>query len=149
MNEVIRKYTNNFFNLLISKFGFEIKTEMISDESYLMEYVSEKYVIKIEKYHREFYLSVYSLFDQDNEINFFNLLEFLKQNDTEVTDSKYFRKEKDVEECYKKQLNHISNVIYDNLDLLNDFFSKDKYEKNALEIHSYWKNKHPELYRTL
>lgn len=149
MNEIIKKYTDDFFGTLISKFSFEIKSEIISDESYLMEYVSESYVIKMEKYYREFYPSVYSLCDQDNEINFFNLLGFLKQEGSNTLKSEFFRKEKDIGECYRKQLNYVSSAIYDSLDLLHDFFSKDKYKENALEFHRYWKSKHPELYRTL
>jgi len=98
----------------------------------LVEYVSERYVINIEKYYREFYPSVYSLSDQGNEINFFNLLRFLKQNDSNAPKSDFFRKEKNIEEIYKKQLNHISSVIYGSLNLLDIFFSKDKYEENVL-----------------
>lgn len=149
MSDIIKKYADDFFNTLILKFGFKVKSETVSDEFYLMEYVSESYVIKLEKYFRELYTTVYSLSRQDKEVNLFNLLEFLKQNDAEVPDSNYFRKEKNLEECYKKQLTHISSIIYDNLDLLNDFFSKDKVERNILELDSYWKSKYPELYRTL
>ena len=64
MSEIIKRYIDDYFGALISKFDFEIKSELASDESFLMEYVSESYVIKIEKYHREFYPSVYSLSDQ-------------------------------------------------------------------------------------
>ena len=146
MNDIIKKYTDIFFKVLISKYGFEIKTEILGSESYLMEFVSKNYVIKIEKYRLEFYPLVYSPSDPDNEINFFNLLGFLKQGGSK---SNFFRKEKDIKECYRKQLNHISVAIYDSLDLLDDFFSKDKYLENILEFHRYWKNKHPELYRIL
>lgn len=152
--DIIKKHADDFFNTLILKFGFKVKSEIVSDEFYLMEYVSESYVIKLENYFRELYTTVYSLSKQDKEVNLFNLLEFLKRNDAEVfdagvPDSDYFLKEKNLEECYKKQLNHISSIIYDNLDLLGDFFSKDKVERNILEFDSYWKSKYPELYRTL
>lgn len=149
MNEIIKRYIDDFFGALISKFDFEIKSQVVSDESFLMEYVSESYVIKIEKYHREFYPSVYSLSDHENEINLFNLLGFLKQDDSNAPKSEFFRKEKNIEECYWKQLNHISSAIYDNLNLLDDFFFEDMYKRNALKFHNYWKSKHPELYRTL
>lgn len=150
MNVIIKKYTDAFFGELISKFGFEIKTQIISDESYLMEYASETYVIQIEKYHREFYTSVYSLSDPDQGINISNLLEFLKREMGDKPElEEYFRTEKNIEECYRKQLKHTSKIIIDNLDLLDDFFSEDMYKRNALEFHNYWKSKHPELYRTL
>ena len=149
MSDIIKKYADDFFSILILKFGFKVKSEIVSSQYYLTEYVSESYVIKLEKYHRELYATVYSLSRQDKEVDLFNLLEFLKQNDTEVPDTDYFRKEKNLEECYKKQLNHISSVVYENLNLLNKFFSIDKFERNILELENYWKNKYPELYRTL
>ncbi|QYJ68234.1 hypothetical protein [Flavobacterium litorale] len=149
MNTIIKKYTDAFFGALITKFNFNVKNEMISDESYLVEYASENYVIRIEKYNREFYPTVYSINDLDNKINFFNLAGFLNQSDSNTPKSEFFRKEKEIEECYKKQLNHISNAIYSHLHLLDYFFSEDKYNKNVLKFHRYWKNKHPELYKTL
>ena len=95
--DIIKKHADDFFNTLILKFGFKVKSEIVSDEFYLMEYVSESYVIKLEKYFRELYTTVYSLSKQDKEVNLFNLLEFLKRNDAEVfdagvPDSDYFLK---------------------------------------------------------
>lgn len=149
MSELIKRYIDDYFGALIFKFDFELKIDLASDESLLVEYVSESYLIKLEKYRREFYPSVCSIFDQENEINLFNLLSFLKQDDSNAPKSDFFRKEKNIEDSYKKQLNNISSAIYENLNLLNNFFSEDKYKRNALEFHNYWKSKHPELYRTI
>ena len=148
MKEEIKKYTDDFFDKLISKFGFSVRKNIISDKTYLREYVTENYVIEIEKYHQEFYSSVFCLFNQDKKINLFNLLSFLKQNDSNIPESKFFRKEKNIEECYKMQLSHISNTIYDNLNLLDIFFSKNDYENNIHDLEIYWKSKYPELYRS-
>ncbi len=147
MSEIIKKYSDIFFDELVSKFGFEVRGERVNDDFHFIEYASKKYVIKIEKYHLELYPSVYSLSDQDNEINLFNLLGFLKQDDSHTPKSNFFRNEKNIEESFKKQLSHISGVIYNNLNSLDDFFSEDRYKRNSLEFHKYWKRKHPELYR--
>jgi len=53
---------------------------------------------------------------------------------------------RNIEECYRKQLAYISTVIYENFDLIVDFFNEGKYELNVIEFEKYWKNKHPEFY---
>ncbi|GAA4314533.1 hypothetical protein [Compostibacter hankyongensis] len=121
--------------------------ELNEGQSYMVEYSSDNFVIKIEKYFREFYTSIYKINKPDDEINLFNLLEYLKWDDAKADKSAYFRNEKDLEECYKKQLKHISSIIYENYNLINDFFSSDEYELKMAEFEWYWKNKHPEFYK--
>lgn len=140
------KYGYEFFKKLIEIYGFHIKKELNEGLSYMVEYSSRIFVIRIEKYFREFYATLYKINKPDNEINLFNLLEYLKQNDAQIPQSEYFRKEKDIEECYRKQLAHISSVIYDNYDLIKDFFCENNYELRVTEFERYWKNKHPEFY---
>ncbi|MCH6201539.1 hypothetical protein MMU07_18300 [Aquiflexum sp. LQ15W] len=146
MEQNFIKHINEFFKRLIEVHGFQIKTELNEKESYMIEYTSSSFVFKIEKYFREFYATLYKLNKPDKEINLFNLLEYLRHGDVQVPKSEYFRNEKDIEECYKKQLNHISGVIYENYDLINDFFSGNEYELKIIEFENYWKSKHPELY---
>lgn len=143
MEQSFLKYIYEFFKSLIEIYGFKIKTELNEGESYMIEYSSNDFVIKIEKYFREFYVSLYKIDKPDNEINLFNLLEYLKQAETIIPKSEYFRNEKDIQECYLKQLSHISSVIYENYDLIKDFFSNGNYT----EFENYWKKKHPELYK--
>jgi hypothetical protein len=140
------KYIYEFFKKLIEIHGFGIKTEVNDGQSYMIEYSSKDFVIKIEKYFREFYVSLYKLDDLDNEMNLFNLLEYLKQGVTDTPKSEYFRKEKDIEESYRKQLKYISSVIYDNYSVINDFF-EDNYKSKITDFEEYWKNRHPELYK--
>jgi hypothetical protein len=147
MEQSFIKYIYEFFRRLIEAYGLKIKTELNEGQSYMIEYSSGNFIIKIEKYFREFYVTLYRTNKPDSEINLFNLLEYLKQDDAHVPKSEYFRKEKDIEECYKKQLNHISAVIYENYNLINDFFSGDNYELKMAEFEKYWKNRHPEFYK--
>jgi hypothetical protein len=143
MEGSFRAYTYEFFKRLIEIYGFQIKTESNEGQSYMIEFSSGTFVIKIEKYFREFYATLYKINKLDSEINLFNLLEFLKQGETKVPKSEYFRKEKDIDECYKKQLAYLSSVIYDNYNLINKFFTNDDYEIKSAEFEKYWKNKYP------
>ena len=146
MDQNFIKYINESFKKLVETYGFRIKTELNKEQSYMIEYGSEDFVIKIEKYFREFYASVYRVNELDNGVNLFNLLGYLKQEDVKVPKSEYFRKEIDIDECYRKQLNHISTAIYENYPLIHDFFNDDKYELNMAKLEKYWKKIHPELY---
>jgi hypothetical protein len=134
MEQNFINYIYEFFKRLIEVYGLQIKAELNEGQSYMIEYSSGNFVIKIEKYFREFYVTLYKPNEPDKEINLFNLLEYLRQGDAQVPKSKYFRNENDVEECYKKQLNQISEVIYENYNLINDFFSGNDYELNMIEF---------------
>lgn len=146
MEQSFLKYINEFFKRLIVVYGFKIKKELKEEQSYMIEYSSGGFIIKIEKYFREFYATLYKTNKPNSEINLFNLLDYLKRGSVEIPSSEYFRKEKDIEECYRKQLNHISTVIYENYDLITDFFNGGRYELNIIEFEKYWNNKHPEFY---
>ena len=145
MEQDFIKYIHEFFKRLIEVYGFQVRSDLKERETYMIEYRSDNFVIKIEKYFREFYVTLYKPNEPDKEINLFNLLEYLRQGDSQVPKSEYFRSEKDIEECYKKQLNHISGVIYENYNLIDIFFNDN--ELKMVEFEKYWKNKHPELYK--
>lgn len=147
MEQAFLKYIYKFFKNLIEVYGFKTKTELNEGQSYLIEYSSDNFIIKIQKYFREFYVTLYKLNKPDYEINLFNLLEYLRKGDRQVPKSEYFHDEKDIEECYRKQFAHISSVVYDNYKLINDFFRESEYELNTMEFEKFWKDKHPEFYK--
>jgi len=147
MEQSFIKYIHELFKKLIEVHDFKLKTKLTEGQSFCIEFSSGNFVVKIEKYFREFYTTLYKINNPDNEINLFNLLEYLKQGSKAVPKSEYFRKEKDIEECYRKQLVHVSSVIYDNYSLIIDFFNQNSYENNLKKFEKYWKNKHPEFYK--
>jgi hypothetical protein len=97
MEQKFIKHIYDFSKNLIEIYGFKIKEEINDGRYYMIEYSSIDFVIKIEKYFRELYVSLYRLSDPNNEINLFNLLEYLKQGNINVSKSEYFHKEKDIE----------------------------------------------------
>ena len=147
MEQVFIKDINTFFKKFIDVFGFTVKDEFNDGESYFIEYSSKTFVIKIEKYFREFYATLYRLDDFQEEINLFNLLDYLNQGSETKPTSEYFHKEKNIEECYKKQLNQISTLIYNNYAAINDFFNSEDYKSKIIDLNSYIINKYPKLFK--
>lgn len=147
MEQSFIKYIYDFLKNLIEIYGFSIKDELNDGQSYFIEYSSETIVIKLEKYRREFYVTLYKLNNPDKEINLFNLLDYVNQTKSNAPKAEYFRNEKDIEECYKKQLNYISNLIYDNYDAINDFFTIDNYESKVADLEKFIMKKYPDLFR--
>ena len=143
------EYLYGTFSKLVEKYGFHKSTELIDEQSYSVEYRSNNFVIKLEKYRREFYVTLYKTGYSNKGVNLFNLLKFLKKASSDVPMSKYFKEEKDMEECYKKQLNYISNTIYDNFIAINDFFKSGNYESKLMDIEKFMLNKYPELFKRL
>ncbi|MGF7082081.1 hypothetical protein [Mucilaginibacter sp. UYCu711] len=146
MKENILKYGHEVFKELIETYGFGIKTEINESQYFKIEYESKNFVIQIEQYRQEFYVLLYKTYEDDG-VNLFNLLDYLKGSDAPYSD--YFRKEKDIDDCYRKQFNHISNVIYENYSEIVRFFSEGDYRSKSNEFSKYWRSKHPEVYKTL
>ena len=69
MEQVFLKYIYEFFKKLLEIYDFQIKLELNEKKSYMIEYGSKDFVIKIEKYFREFYASLYKKDKPDDEID--------------------------------------------------------------------------------
>jgi hypothetical protein len=50
-------------------------------------------------------------------------------------------------ECYRKQLKHISTIIYNNYELIDSFFKSKNYETNIANLEKYMLNKYPSLFK--
>lgn len=148
MDELFLKSADESLSKLIRKYHF-IKRKSVNDnESYYIEYSSNSFGIKLEKYHREVYATLYRLDYPKKEINLFNLLNFLNQNrDSNYITSNYFDKEKDINKCYKMQLKNLSMIIYENFDLLNDFFNSENYLSNFENVEKFMINKYPAFFK--
>lgn len=140
------KHLNPYFEILISEYGFRKQNEINDGQSYSIEYNSDTFTIKVEKYRREFYVTVCKI-GSDKEINLFNLLGYLKRNSKDVPKSEYFTNEKNIDESYRKQFVHISDTIYDNFKVISDFFITGNYEAKIAEIEKYMQDKYPELFK--
>ncbi|MCB0490630.1 MAG: hypothetical protein KDC99_19310 [Cyclobacteriaceae bacterium] len=143
----IQKHIEECFAKLVNRYGFRKGKELQSGESYSIEYSSERFVIKLEKYRHEIYVTMYKT-GSDKEINLFNLLSYMEQSRS-VPQSEYFEQESNVEERYRKQLTHLSTAIYQNFVSIDNFFSGDDYESKAAEIDKFVMNKYPDLFKKI
>lgn len=135
-----------FFSFLLNEHSFDIIKEEVEGEDYSIEYSSSLFVIKLEKYYKEIYVTLYKPDDSINEANLFNLLQFLKRNETDIPTSQYFKKETSIELCLHKQLDYLSKVLSENFSLISEFFNESKYNENMAELIKFWQQKHPEFY---
>jgi hypothetical protein len=60
MKQII-KNINLYFDKLVEEYGFRIKYKSDDNQNYTIEYSSEVFVIKLENYFKEFYVSVYKM----------------------------------------------------------------------------------------
>jgi hypothetical protein len=136
-----------YFRKLVEIYGFRIRTELNDGQSFLIEYSSVDIIVKVENYFREIYVSLYKVTDPDNGINLFNLLKYLMQGAINIPESNYFHKEKDLEESFRKQLEHISTVFYENYDTINAYFTSGNYESRVADFEKFWRHKYPNLHK--
>ncbi len=142
MEDNLTKYIHEYFDKLVEIYGFKINAELNEGNSYMLEYISKDFAIKIDKYYREFYLTVYSTNEPDIKINLFNLLEYINCGKLIIPKSKFFSGEKTLEECYKKQFEYLYSVLIENYFEINYFFKTDKYKSNIAKLKQYWKDKY-------
>jgi hypothetical protein len=147
MEQKILKHLYNSFAELVEKYGFSKVNEVNEGQSYWIEYGSTNFVFKLEKYRKEFYATLYKTGNPVKEVDLFNLLAYLNEAAADIPESEYFRKEKDIEECYKKQLSHISATLYEHYEAINNFFSSKNIDLQFSEIREFMLKKYPELFK--
>lgn len=140
------KYVYVYFSKPLEKYKFIKENEFTEGDSYSVEYKSDSFVIKIIKYRREFYLTLYKSENPKNEINLFNLLQYLNKT-TEIPKSNYFTDENEIDESYRKQLNYLSTCLYENFEEINVFFSNKSYESKVVDLENFMINKYPNLFK--
>jgi len=147
MERKFPKYLYESFSRLIDKYGFIKSAEVKEENVYSIEYYSDVFVIKLEKYFREFYVSLFKTGYPDNGVNLFNLLNYLNTASSDTAKSKFFEEEKDLDERYKMQFNYIVDTIDENFPAINDFFNSGDYKTKMGEIRKFMIKKYPNLFK--
>ncbi|MFD0748724.1 hypothetical protein ACFQZS_01135 [Mucilaginibacter calamicampi] len=138
-------HVHQSFSLLSKHCDLSIAKEINENDYYLIEYNFSKFVIEVEKYHREFYTTIYKTDKDRDGINLFNLVDYLTQQPLNKTISNYFSKE-NIEDSYRMQITYIIAVISDHYTLIKDFFEDGNYQSNFDVFDKYWREKHPHFY---
>lgn len=142
----ITKYVYDCFTELVKNFGLTKSNEVDENDNWLIEYKATSFYIKLEKYRREIYTTLFRHDDPEGEINLFNLLQFLNQNEAKKIESNFFEDETDLEECFKKQLSHISTTISTHFHSIETFFNSEDFTTKKIELNNFMKQQYPELF---
>ena len=138
--EVI-EYIDNSFKWLFEMHNFKSVEKINEGQSFLIELGSKEFVIALESYRREIYCTLSKKNDPELKINLFNLLDYFTKDNSNIARTNYFN------QSYKKQIEYLSDVIYDNFTDISNFFNQDKLENRFAEIREFIINKYPDLFK--
>lgn len=141
--ELAKEYLGND---LIESYGFRELKKIEDDLSEFAEYSSEHFVVKLVTYRREIYVTLYKAGNPDEEINLFNLLNYLNQKNSTTVESEYFPSETNLEECYRKQLKHIAYTVESHFKEIYDFFTCENIELEYSALEKYMLMTYPNLF---
>jgi hypothetical protein len=111
-----------------------------------MEFDSKIFNIKIEKYRNEFYTTLCKINYPNDEINLYNLLDYIfKTDNNDRVFSNYFDEFTDFE-SYKLQIKYISDLIYDNFNAINNFFNNEDYMFKYEDLRKFIIMKYPDIF---
>jgi hypothetical protein len=147
MKQEIVQYLHDCFAILVDKYGFAKLVEFNDEHSYSIEYGSKTFLIRIDKYYREFYVIVSKPGASYTGVNLYNLLDYQFRNSSQKDISNYFSEEKNIDECLKKQLAYISTAIVDNFDTIHLFFNDENYAAKLQEITQFMLHTYPNLFK--
>lgn len=143
MKSNVLQYVHEYFE----RIGFKKQNELDDDQSYSVEYTSDVFVVKLEKYRREFYVTLYRTGHPDDEIGLFNLLQYLNKGVPEAFEANYFSDESNIDECYRKQLQYLSATVQENLTAISEFFRIGDYDLKIKAVQKFMMEKYPQLFK--
>lgn len=149
MKEEVLIYIDNCFESIVEGYNFKKVIKINDERDFLMEFHSKGFNIILESYRRELYCNLSKENDSELKIQIFNLLEYLNINSDNIPNANYFKDERNIELCYKKQIKYLSDIIYDNYAIIYNFFNQDKLEVRFNEIRVFMINKYPHLFKQI
>lgn len=146
MSSRLNIFIEQFFELKIKNEGINLQRVQFNSLNSNIEYKFQNFRIKIETYFKEIYITLFNERYRKDEINLFNLLEFLNQKNEIYPTSNYFHNEKDIDICIKKQLLFLSQILIESFIQITEFFNDSKYLNNINKFYNYHRNKYSDLY---
>lgn len=135
------------FRVIAEKNGFRQQNEVNNGSAYSVEYASKDFVVRLEQYRTELYATLYKTGNPEKQINLFNLLAFMAHPQMVAHASEYFYDEANVEERFRKQVDHITTAIDKHIDEIHAFFVADDYSSKVARIEDFMVKKYPELFK--
>lgn len=142
-----QKYINQVqisFNYLIADHGFLKGGEVNSGDIYFSVYESLSFCVKVEKYRKDFYITLFRPAMPELEIELFNLLSFLSRKGEKTLKSISRDKGKDP---IRKQVTTLAGTLLSNLEIIRLFFMDSSFEERVDELRSELIKMNPDLFK--
>jgi hypothetical protein len=140
-------YINECFAELVRKFGFRKVDEFNDGQQFWIEFRSDVFGIRLEKYRQELYPTLYKIGFPEDEINLFNLLRFLNVHSSGF---EYSRRDiigkEELNAYYREQVEEISTAIYKSFAAISVFFARDDFKLEVAKLREFMIDKYPELF---
>jgi hypothetical protein len=141
-------FLHDSFAELVNRCGFVRVNEFRDDQVFFTEFQSDIFGIRLEKYRREIYPTVFKVGHRKDYINLYNLLRFLQIPFAEFTYQRgKFKETHELELYYPKQIEHISETILENLNPLIGFFKEEDYKEKVDRIREFMIDRYPEVFK--
>lgn len=103
--------------------------------------------VRLERYHYEIYATVYRTGDRENQVNLFNLLEFLNVDfERFIYSSDPVNEHGGIDKYARKQLLNIAKAVHENQSRIRDFFKDERYASNIADVRQFMINNYPQLF---
>jgi hypothetical protein len=143
----LKRVVSTCFTSLVEQYGLRQQEEETEGETYSIKYVSHCFVIRLETYRHEFYVTLYKADVSEKEIGLFNLLAYLIHPPSTAPVAEYFHNEENIVERYRKQLTHVATAIENNFEAISLFFNSVNYESNVADVEQFVIARYPGLFK--
>ena len=147
MNIGLKQLLHETFKELELNHGFAVIEESDNGSGYVIQYQSQLLTLKLSLGHFKFSVTLFRIGSEDG-VELFNLLDFLGCDISKRSAPEFSMFSKSRNEDQKKQLRTLGEVIYGNLDIINQLFIRPDISEKFVEISKIMINKYPNLFRT-
>jgi hypothetical protein len=144
----LKQLLHETFKELELSHGFTIIEESDNGSGYVIKYQSRILALKLSLGHIKFSVALFRIESEDG-VELFNLLDFLGCDISKRSSPEFSIFSKNPNEDQKQQLRTLGEVIYSNLDMINQFFNRPDINEKFAEIGQFMVNKYPNIFRAL
>jgi hypothetical protein len=147
MNSDLASLVNQSFAPFVDNHGLTQLGEVNDGETYSIEYASDVFVIRLERYRDALLPSLYKAGFAHKRVGLFNLVAYLTNPSQNSPVADYFPDEQDLGERFRKQTVHIAATLDGYWTSIVQFFSTSNYLARDAELEAFVIRKYPEVFK--
>ena len=140
--DLIKNQLSNY----IDNYEFVIVHEFVNDDNFGITYLNKEMQIRLVSYHRDLYVYSSPTFDLEEEASIFNIMNFMNLKKSIKISPDYYYDLESINEAFCKQVEFISCVLKENMDILVKFHAKKGFKKRIKELGEYVMTNNPEIF---